>query len=195
MRKLSVGLLFLVLAIFPQLASADTLTFDGVKFDLSTSGNTITLTVTDAGCAAHFGVSQCYLGNVAVKTFASFTGFSGSSTQPGTYASAALGNLGGGSCGGQGNGFVCFGTTSGVLLTGQGSYTFTVTVTNPGALSTFHVQADLASGSPIVLTGRNNNKLDQISQDVTGSAPVPEPASFIMLGSGLSAIALRFRKK
>jgi hypothetical protein len=193
MRRI-LGVLVLTALLGSTAAFADTLTYDGIKFAVSVSGSTATLTVDDTsgGCEANFGVSNCYLGNIDVKTFSQF-GSIASSTQPLGFDAAVAGNLGGGSCGGQSNGFACWGS-DGVLLNGN-LFTFTVTVNNPGDLATFHIQADLGSNSPIILTGRNNNKLDQISEDVTGPSPVPEPASMALLSTGLFGMAGAIRRK
>lgn len=194
MKKLILIVFAMAMLLMVTSAFADTLTYDGIKFAVTVSGSTATLTVDDTGggCETHFSVSNCYLGNIDVKTFSQY-GSVVSSTQPLGFNAAIAGNLGGGSCGGQSNGFACWGS-NGVLLNGN-LLTFTVTFNNPGSLGTFHIQADLGSGYPIVLTGRNNNKLDQISEDVTGPSPVPEPTSMALLGTGLFGMAGAIRRK
>ena len=194
MKKLIFVVFATTMLLIATSAFADTLNYDGMTFSVSVSGSTATLTVDDTGggCEAHFGVTNCYLGNITVKTFSQYDSVA-SSTQPIGFDAAVAGNLGGGSCGGQPNGFACWGS-DGVLLNGN-LLTFTVTFNNPSDLATFHVQADIGSGSPIILTGRNNNKLDQISQDVTGPSPVPEPTSMALLGTGLFGMAGAIRRK
>ena len=195
MRKLLKISLLLTLLVFlgSGLAKADSLTYHGVTFNVSVSGNTVTMVVSGSGCTF---VANCAnnisLGNVTIHAFNSFNApMTGSVTQGGVlntnYKTPSLGTIGTG-CGISTGNWICFSATSFSKLA-NGSFVFTATVTNGQAI-------DLASGAYSIQADfyDSSGRIARMSESTTPTT-VPEPASLSLLAIGLGGFAFRkFRR-
>jgi hypothetical protein len=197
MRKLlKISLLLTVLVVLGAgVAKADSLTYQGVTFNVSVSGNTVTMVVSGSGCTF---VANCAnnisLGNVTIHAFNKFDApMTGSVTQGGVlntnYKTPSLGNIGTG-CGISTGSWICFSATSFSKLA-NGTFVFTATVTNGQAI-------DLANGEYSIQADFYDSSGKRIARMSESTAPttVPEPASLSFLAIGLGGLAFkRFRRK
>ena len=169
-------------------------------FPVSTTATTSTYRVTETIDTSALTIAAVTISDVAVKVSSSVVGASLFSTPAGTWT-VSMEGLNANGCGGGGSGFVCAqetaGTPNGVAVGGVLTWVFDLTVTN-GLLDTSLLGAEIqalyldANGLQI---GALTNENITLQGPNPPSSPVPEPATLLLLGTGLGAVAARRRLK
>ena len=199
-RVLSLVVLMLAVA---AVAHADSLTLaTGLTADanLTTNGSNFTIVLTFTNTTG----SNATVDNWSLQLFNPGTIAGGSFTSPLPSGWSDVlnsnGSNGTNDCkSGQQSGWLCasdggvIGNAAVISAGGSLTFTFSGTVTGTTPLGTLDMQA---SGCPVAGTCGSNDNHGQwaVSQPMT-TASVPEPASMLLLGSGLSALGLFGRRK
>jgi hypothetical protein len=119
-------------------------------------------------------------------------------SSPATFSSTMNGGLNANGCSGNGGGFFCSQSSTNGLQVGHSgdiyNFLYQVDLTGPSDLLT---GMDAASVKALYVTsaGRQNGIT---SEDITlqpGTSPIPEPSSFVLLGTGLLSAAGVIRRK
>ena|SRR5579864_5552918 len=179
-------------------ASPSTFTVNDVVFSGSVSGTTAKLTVQ---CTVVSVCGNYYLGDVTLKGFTFTTESAGTASGGYTFANGGQNNkstgTGGGCDGSSLPNAACWDAPGTLDKLGSTLFTFTATLTGGSTSGPLHVQAtayDNASGLNSPKHG--DHLIFAISNDLTGSgSSTPEPASLLLMGTGLLAMGGMIRRK
>jgi len=182
-------LAFLTAALAPAAVTANTLTFQGVTFEMFASGNILTLNINNALGATDDWLGIQSLASFEVKNVSTNNGTvtSTNTSRDWLYAAGGVNNGGAVGCGGGDNTSSCFNAMSGGVL-------------DPSPLSNF-MTWDIDFGAPINLAAPSLKVLfldgDGVKQGslLSMTVPVPEPEIYAMMGIGLAVVGWLGRRK
>jgi PEP-CTERM motif len=187
MKKMLLAALAIIFA--SSGAWANSLTYQGVTFTTTSSGNTLTLTITNglnADPTSNWAGIK-YLESFAIGNVGSFTGasVSGFTYDPGGLSNGSSSPDG---CNGSGSGWACFYAGSTPLALSN-SMTFNIAFTGSPNFSLPSLKIDFwADPSQTKSTG------DLLSQSIPVSA-TPLPGALGLMGLGLAGFAAMLRKR
>lgn len=191
-EKLVVSFAFVAatLAPAPVLATTNSLTFQGVTFEILSSGNLLTLNILNATSATENWTGVKYLSAFEFKDYGgTITSAQVTSTNTGVTWSNNDGgvNATGVGCSGGGSSFDCFSAATPASLTN--SMTWTIQFAGAG------LNWNLPSLKVSFLTNSTdtNPTGDLLSRTIV--SPVPEPEIYAMLALGLGVIGWAARRK
>src|SRR3984893_4093892 len=190
MSKLLAGFSFILLALVcATSAMADTITDTNVKFNATVTGTVATVQIQ---CLNARACGSWYIGDVTLEGFTFSHPTLGMSPSGYTLKNGGQDDDDGVAAANGGcnrtklRKTFCWDAPSTLDLLGTGMNTFTANIEGGLWPGTLHVQATFYNNSPGV--GRHGGKVLSVSDNLV-AAPVPEPASMLLLGTGLVTLS------